>query len=274
MNKIVEYFTGDPEANPREALFTGAQDETPFLDGPDTAVLQNNGIKIILTGSFLNGINGPFGTVNEYAVFQGTTELVAGKGFDFSINDIKGAAADSNPFKALADLFLDKADKIIGSSLDDTLVSETKGAVALGRDGNDYIAGGAGKQTLKGGDGKDSLAGGKGKDVTKGGKGKDTFIFDDETMKADTIKDFSHKKDTIFLVQDVFDNLGVGILNKKFFNAGKKAEDKNDHIIYNKDNGNLYYDSDGKGGVTQTKIATFDSDAKLKANDFDIGVLV
>lgn len=273
MKQTVKYFTGYPDAQPRDAFFLAAEDSTPFYVDPSTAMIQDGGIKIILTGSFINGVAGLSGDVNEYAVFQGTTKLVSGKGFDFTISDLNAAAAADNPHMALTDLFFDKADKIVGSSQDDLIYGEAKGAVVLGRGGDDYLEGGKGKQTLKGGDGKDELDGGRGKDVLKGGKGKDTFVFGDEAMKVDTIKDFSHKNDSIFLFQNYFDSLDEGRLDKKYFNLGKKAEDNNDHIIYNESNGNLYYDPDGKGGVSQTKFATFSSDATLKANDFDIGLI-
>lgn len=273
MKQTVEFFIGRPEADPRDTLVSTAVAGTPVFDDPLTVVIESAGITIILTGSFAEGPDGPYGNVNAYSVFQGTTKVVDGEGFDFSLSDLKAAATGGNPFKAITDVFLDSADKVIGSSSGDTLIGEAKNALLVGRDGADYLEGGAGTQTLKGGNGRDWLDGGRGKDVVKGGKGKDTFLFNDKDMKADTIKDFSHKDDTFLLIKNVFDDLKVGKLANKSFNIGKKAEDKNDQIIYDKKTGNLFYDSDGKGGVNQTKFATVSPDTKVKANDFDVGFL-
>jgi serralysin len=50
--------------------------------------------------------------------------------------------------------------------------------------------------------------------------------------------------------------MGSGNLQSKYFFAGSQAHDKDDHIIYNKASGALYYDSDGTGSHAQVQFAT------------------
>ena len=61
-------------------------------------------------------------------------------------------------------------------------------------------------------------------------------------------------------------------LPKKFkadmFVNGKKAQDREDRIVYDKKKGALYYDPDGIGSKAQIKIATLSNKAKLYYHDF------
>ena len=57
----------------------------------------------------------------------------------------------------------------------------------------------------------------------------------------------------------VFAEVGdLGVLKKKAFHIGKKAEDKSDRIVYNEKKAALFYDGDGKGGAKQIKFALLD----------------
>ena len=72
------------------------------------------------------------------------------------------------------------------------------------------------------------------------------FVFADALTKAnaDKLKDFMHKKDKIFLDPDFFAAVGPKV-SKKEFVEGKKAGDKDDHLIQNKNK--LYYDDRRQG---------------------------
>src|SRR5262249_48864221 len=126
--------------------------------------------------------------------------------------------------------------------------------------------------TLKGGTEADKLFGGAGKDTLFGGTGKDGFYFDtplNRLTNVDTIRDFSHADDTIFLENAVFTKLAVGTLGSSAFFTGIKAHDADDRIIYNKATGALFFDADGSGHVAQVQFATlFTRPANLAANDF------
>ena len=67
----------------------------------------------------------------------------------------------------------------------------------------------------------------------------------------------------------VFAKLGAGThaLNKAFFRVGSQAVDANDHIIYNRKNGYLYYDSNGDAAGGQTLFAVLGHKPVLTAYD-------
>ncbi len=61
-------------------------------------------------------------------------------------------------------------------------------------------------------------------------------------------------------------------VNKKEYFEGKKAHDKNDHII--KNGNKLFYDDDGKGGHKQVLFAKVDKKAVIDHHDFTVGDFV
>jgi Ca2+-binding RTX toxin-like protein len=119
--------------------------------------------------------------------------------------------------------------------------------------------------------GDDTVIGGLGIDFLAGGAGRDFFVFNAPLSPAnrDVVHDFSHVDDTFRLENAVMKAfVRPGALNPAFFYLGSAAHDGNDHIIYNKATGGLFYDSNGSlaGGVTQ--LATLTSKPTLQANDF------
>lgn len=135
------------------------------------------------------------------------------------------------------------------------------------------LYGGDGDDLVDGGGGDDLVAGGNGNDVLHGGRGGDQFLFDtalSKTGNVDRIADFSRGEgDKILLSADIFDAIGSG-LDKKEFVIGKKAKDGNDHIIFNKKNGAIAYDDDGKGGAKAVVFAKVEKGTSLNFGDFDI----
>jgi Ca2+-binding RTX toxin-like protein len=173
----------------------------------------------------------------------------------------------------------------IGNTLANTIVGNAGANLLRGTGGNDTVTGGqgsdriygeTGNDTLAGGPGNDTLAGGSGIDRLTGGPGNDIFRFDTApgATNRDVITDFANaagNNDTVQLNDAVFTKLGAGgtrALNPAFFHAGAAAADANDHIIYNKATGALFYDTNGNaaGGVIQ--IATLTNHATLTAADF------
>jgi Ca2+-binding RTX toxin-like protein len=136
----------------------------------------------------------------------------------------------------------------------------------------DTLLGGNHANLLSGGAGNDTLAGGGGIDTLTGGAGSDFFIFNAALSAAnrDIITDFNHAADTFRLENAVMTALGVatGALKASSFFAGAKAHDADDHIIYNRATGGLFYDSNGivAGGTIQ--LATLTNKPTLLANDF------
>jgi serralysin len=142
-----------------------------------------------------------------------------------------------------------------------------------GRGGNDLLFGNAGVDHLVGGRGNDWLAGGAGNDRLTGGPGKNVFAFNtalDAASNVDTITDFDPGRDIIRLDNAVFTALKAGELRSKAFHIGKQAGDHNDHIVYDSATGDLFYDSDGKGGAAAVLFATLHKRLDLDHNDFDV----
>ncbi|MEE1657860.1 hypothetical protein VB618_16795 [Microvirga sp. CF3062] len=146
-----------------------------------------------------------------------------------------------------------------------------------GTNGNNVLKGNAVANTLKGNGGNDMIYGMLGNDKLYGGTGRDTFVFDtrlNKTKNVDKIYDFKSKDDTFHLDNAIFTKLGSGTAArpKKFksdmFVEGKRAQDREDRIVYDKKTGALYYDKDGTGGSVQVKIATINNKTTLKFDDF------
>jgi Ca2+-binding RTX toxin-like protein len=146
-----------------------------------------------------------------------------------------------------------------------------------GHAGANLLKGLGGNDVINASSGNDELHGGLGNDQLRGGTGKDVFVFDTKLNKrtnADRIYDFKSKDDTFHLDNKVFTKLGSGTASKpKKFNSdmfvnGKKAQDREDRVVYDKKTGALYYDADGTGSKAQVKIATLTNKAKLSWHDF------
>jgi Ca2+-binding RTX toxin-like protein len=135
-----------------------------------------------------------------------------------------------------------------GTPNNDVLTGTVDADDLFGREGNDK---------LFGGDGDDLIIGDQGKDRLTGGKGADEFVFRDalNSNNVDKILDLNPAEDTILLDYSIFKHMGFGPVKEEYFHGGKHAHDKDDHIIYDKHSGNLYYDADGKGGHDQKLFA-------------------
>lgn len=66
----------------------------------------------------------------------------------------------------------------------------------------------------------------------------------------------------------MFDGLVVGDLSKKEFRVGKHAKDKNDHIIYDKANHQLLFDSNGNEKGGEQAFAKVGDGVKITHDDF------
>jgi len=153
------------------------------------------------------------------------------------------------------------------------VLSGTTGADTLsGESGNDRLLGLTGNDTLYGSDGDDTLIGGAGIDVMYGGAGKDVFVFDTKPNVKTNVEylfDFNPADDTIQLKLSAFKGIGKkGGLSKSAFWTGSKVHDSNDHIVYNKKTGALFFDPDGTGSKPALQIAVLPKKLKLTHKDF------
>nr|WP_281432989.1 cadherin domain-containing protein [Microvirga terrestris] len=158
-----------------------------------------------------------------------------------------------------------------------TIRGTSRADALRGEAGNDTIYGSTGNDTLYGEAGNDRIFSGTGNDRLYGGSGKDTFVFDTRLSKStnvDRVYDFRSADDSFYLDNKYFTKLGSGSLSKpkKFkadmFVEGRKAQDAEDRIVYDKNTGKLYYDQDGTGSKAQIQIATISNKTKLYYHDF------
>src|SRR5262249_53688124 len=121
------------------------------------------------------------------------------------------------------------------------------------------------------------LHGGNGLDTLTGGGGRDQFFFDTSIGPAfgiDRITDFTSGVDKIILADAIFGRAGPdGPLAAAHFHVGPAAADASDRIIYNANNGFLFYDPDGIGAAPQVHFATLAPHLGLQSSDFLIAHL-
>ncbi|WP_114943588.1 calcium-binding protein [Microvirga calopogonii] len=150
--------------------------------------------------------------------------------------------------------------------------------ILIGGDESESLTGKGGNDVVRGNGGDDTLSGGLGNDMLDGGAGKDVFVFDAKLSKTNTLNkkqnldkivDFVVADDTIHLAKSVFAKITKkGVLKKSEFYIGSAAHDRDDHVIYNKKTGALWYDPDGNGAKEAIQFATLSKNLKLTNLDF------
>ncbi|WP_052954706.1 calcium-binding protein [Microvirga vignae] len=164
-------------------------------------------------------------------------------------------------------------ENLTGSSYADQLTGTSSANGLDGGGGNDLLSGGSGNDTLEGGlrYGYDTLVGGAGSDVLTGGLGQDVFGFDavPGAGNVDTITDFGVGTDKIQLSGATFKGLAAGTLSTAAFKLGTVATTLDQHILYDRTTGELFWDADGSGTASAAvKFATVTAGTALSATDF------
>ena len=123
----------------------------------------------------------------------------------------------------------------------------------------------------------DTLDGRGGDDTLTGGGGADHFQFNaGPGQGVDTLTDFVSGTDHIDLSLSQFGGIAAtaaGPFDATTFASGggfTQGQDANDHIIYDTNTGNLYYDADGAGGDGSVQIATLTGAPTLLGTDFTV----
>ncbi len=130
----------------------------------------------------------------------------------------------------------------------------------------DQISGRAGDDRIAGLRGNDILAGEQGRDRLTGGAGHDEFVFRHiGRSNADTVTDFQAGSDTVGLDHRGFSGLHSGENIADVF-AFAGHEHPGTRLVFDADNGNLYFDADGSGKGGRELIAHFGGDS-LQASD-------
>ena len=232
----------------------------------------------VKTGSFTIVFDGDFtgnpvsqGTITGFHLFQGNVVTLDASGYNLDFHDflqgVQNAAGDGF---ALLSLLEQGPMNIVGSSQSDLLLGGNFSDVITGGKGDDVLIGIGGKDTLIGGKGNDVLYAGSGKDKLTGGSGDDTFHFHN-LDGVGVVTDFQVGHDHFELNKHEFTAFGhSGTVKSGEFHIGTHAADGNDYLIYDKNTGALYYDSDGAGGADQIKFGKVDAHLNLSHNDFSL----
>jgi Ca2+-binding RTX toxin-like protein len=159
-------------------------------------------------------------------------------------------------------------DTISGTQRGDTLSGNEGRDNLNGLGGNDELNGNFDNDTLVGGTGNDRLIGGEGADRLSGNAGGDRFIFTRLGDRGDQLTDFNAREDRIELVAQGFNaavSLPVGGVAANRLAIGTTAGDRNDQFIYNARTGELFFDTDGRGGQQQQLLTTLLGTPNLSA---------
>jgi len=233
----------------KDVIMGGRQADTLVGGGGSDKLYAKGGADIMLGGAGNDTyyLDDSSQSVIEYAG-NGTDRIVVK--FDYTLGDYfenltlagsKGHSGTGNGLK----------NKIVGSSGDHVL--DGKGAA----------------DTILGGKGDDVLIGGSGADMLTGGAGADMFRFTmlDTAANADTIRDFAHGVDRIEFAKSAFAALSGSAVDPAAFHLGTAAATADQHIIYDRATGSLYYDADGVGGQAQVQVALLSTRPVLDAGD-------
>ncbi len=232
----------------------GGNDIISGLDGDDT-ISGGNGDDILAGGNGNDNLRGG----------NGDDILYGGNG-----NDILAGGNGNNTLN--------------GDAGNDILISTGHG--------NNILNGGAGNDTLVSfGAGNNTLAGGAGNDYLRGGAGADVFSFGDPLLSLlssigiDTIANFNVATDRIQLDQSTFSNITGTLLAATDFStviSDAEAAKANGLIVYNRNNGHLFYNSDRAGSNIETagfganggQFAQLATSLALTSNNFFITSLI
>jgi Ca2+-binding RTX toxin-like protein len=154
-------------------------------------------------------------------------------------------------------------ERVHGSFNEDRLSGDSKA---------NYFNGGYGDDTLDGRAGNDTLDGGTGDDWLTGGAGNDMFILNRDGNQGDIITDFTRGSDKLGIQGYAF---GIYAFEKPAFElvtgANPVAKTTGPTILFETDNGRLWFDPDGKGDVAEAEfIAQLRGVSTLTMNDFEL----
>jgi Ca2+-binding RTX toxin-like protein/subtilisin family serine protease len=266
-------------SNVERLVLTGGRPVSVVANGLDNWITGNVGANVLNGGIGTDRLVG--GRGNDTYQVDTSRDLVV-EGLDQGTDKVRASANFTLTANIEILQLVGHAAKGIGNARSNLIQGNNDANQVDGMAGNDRIYGHAGNDVMKGnvgndlvsaGNGNDWLFGGTGNDRLVGGAGKDVFVFDTarhKSLNIDRIADFSHANDTIQLDNEFFRALGrAGVLKADFFHAGRAAHDANDHIIYNKATGILFYDADGAGGQAQTVFAILTNHpGNVTFNDF------
>ncbi|MBW4464707.1 MAG: cadherin domain-containing protein [Pegethrix bostrychoides GSE-TBD4-15B] len=259
-------------------MLGSAQDDTLFGGSSNDALYGGSGNDVLSGGSgndFLDGGLGndqmEGGLGDDLYVVDSPNDLVieaANQGFDSVQSSVSYTLGNNLEALTLTGAATDGG----GNALDNQITGNGKRNRLQGEAGNDILSGGGNRDVLLGGAGDDKLIGGAGRDVLFGNQGKDIFVLTAARKNSrDAIKDFSGKDDIIQVDRNGFSkSLNLGKLRASQFHLGSSAQNSSDRFIYDRSNGNLFFDADGVGGSSQVPIARLSNRTALSASEIRV----
>jgi hypothetical protein len=231
---------------------------------------------LVLIGSA--GINGEGNVVNNVITGNGAGNSLFGNGGNDTL--IGGGGADLMTGGIGSDLYvvddttdtvvelLDEGTDTIQNSVSYTLSSnvermEMRGSAAINGTGNGLA------NTLIGNSGNNTLNGMEGNDTMTGGGGSDRFVF--ARGNIETVTDFAIGVDKIVVSAVDF---GGGLISggAVVLRAASTplASGSGAQFLYDTDDGRLWFDVDGQGGVGPTYFARLHNAPSISAADFEV----
>lgn len=157
-------------------------------------------------------------------------------------------------------------------SIENLRGSEGFGDVLNGNAANNRLEGQGGNDTIVANGGDDMITGGAGQDDISTGNGFDTVAYASSTHGGDTVTDFNVAADTFQFAAAGFTGLVAGsdlaVTGQFVSNATGTASGAIAQVVYDNDDGLLYWDADGTGSGTAVLIASLTNLANLTAADF------
>ncbi len=241
-------FTLQPLVNV-EILRTIDDDATTVLN------LTGNGLNQTIIGNAgANSLNGG----------GGNDTLQGGRGNDVYVIDAGDVVIEAGAFAGT---------DTVRSNLGQTLAANVEKLVLTGNL-NVHGTGNGLDNTLTGNSADNRLNGAAGADVLTGKGGDDVFVFAHAVSVngPDQITDFNVADDQIELDNAIFTGLLLGTLSSIRFVANTSGQAINSlhRIIYDTDDGGLYYDADGSGAGARQLFAELDAGLSLRAGDLNI----
>jgi Ca2+-binding RTX toxin-like protein len=222
---------------------------------------------------------------------QGADTLIGGDGNDtYYVDNIKDSIIEEDQAESAAgddDLVHSIATSYtLPLNVEHLIIDGKAKGNATGNELDNRLIGNLAVNILSGLAGNDTIDGGSGNDTLTGGFGNDTFIFSSGikgNKNIDTVKDFVHGQDRIYLNADIFSKLATAVgfvtgseplsLAKAdghyLVSAAKvKAVDASSYLLYDTKTGVLSYDEDGNGKLAASTFVTLTGKPVLTLDDF------
>jgi len=220
----------------------------------DNAITGNSAVNTLIGGDGDDRLDGK----------AGADSMQGGAGNDTYVVDVVTDIVTEDANEGI-DTVITSLTYALGLNIENLIITGSSARNATGNSFDNSLIGNSAANTLNGGTGNDLLT---------GGAGADSFVFNtalNGDLNVDTLLDFSAMDDTIKLENAIFTRFtATGALSAdRFVSApGGQALDGNDYLVYDSNDGRLYYDPDGSGAEARVAFAILTGGPDVTAADF------